>query len=120
MKSAFKAMFFNKISDASLFLSILLIYNVFGSLDIVHILLISDQLLSIYFSTLLGDLQVIELISFFMLSAAFIKSAQLGAHIWLPDSMEAPVPASALIHSATLVSAGIFLILRFYPLFELS
>lgn len=60
------------------------------------------------------------LLAFFFLGAAFIKSAQIGCHIWLPDSMEAPVPASALIHSATLVSAGIFLILRLYPLFEHS
>lgn len=58
--------------------------------------------------------------SFFLLTAAFIKSAQIGFHVWLPDSMEAPVPASALIHSATLVSAGVFLIMRFYPILELS
>jgi NADH:ubiquinone oxidoreductase subunit 5 (subunit L)/multisubunit Na+/H+ antiporter MnhA subunit len=55
-----------------------------------------------------------------LLGSAFIKSAQLGAHIWLPDSMEAPVPASALIHSATLVSAGIFILLRFSVIFENS
>lgn len=51
---------------------------------------------------------------------AFIKSAQLFFYIWLPDSMEAPVPASALIHSATLVSAGIYLVLRFKPILILS
>lgn len=61
-----------------------------------------------------------ELIAIALLSAASIKSAQIIGHLWLPDSMEAPVPASALIHSATLVSAGIFLVLRFYPIFEQS
>jgi NADH-quinone oxidoreductase subunit L len=63
---------------------------------------------------------LIELLAFLLLSCSFIKSAQFGAHIWLPDSMEAPVPASSLIHSATLVSAGIYMILRFYPVFENS
>ena len=62
----------------------------------------------------------IEFLSFVLLTAAFIKSAQIGGHIWLPDSMEAPVPASALIHSATLVSAGIYLLLRFNFLFDYS
>jgi len=62
----------------------------------------------------------IEIIGLFLLGAAFIKSAQIGAHIWLPDSMEAPVPASALIHSATLVSAGVFILLRFACFFENS
>lgn len=74
-----------------------------------------------YHVTVLGhSISFVELLSGVLLTAAFIKSAQFGAHIWLPDSMEAPVPASALIHSATLVSAGVYLLLRFSPVFELS
>jgi NADH:ubiquinone oxidoreductase subunit 5 (subunit L)/multisubunit Na+/H+ antiporter MnhA subunit len=61
-----------------------------------------------------------EVSTFFLMIAAFVKSAQFGFHVWLPDSMEAPVPASALIHSATLVSAGVFLFLRFSALLESS
>jgi NADH-quinone oxidoreductase subunit L len=55
-----------------------------------------------------------------LMIASFCKSAQFGFHFWLPDSMEAPVPASALIHSATLVSAGIYAMLRFNTLFMVS
>lgn len=64
------------------------------------------------------EINCLALISFFIIICSSIKSAQLGFHVWLPDSMEAPVPASALIHSATLVSAGVFLILRVFPLLE--
>lgn len=62
----------------------------------------------------------LELICFFVINASFIKSAQIGYHIWLPDSMDAPVPASALIHSATLVSAGVYLLCRMGLLLQLS
>ena len=60
----------------------------------------------------------LEFLSLMIIGAAFIKSAQFGGHAWLPDSMEAPVPASSLIHSATLVSAGVYLILRFNFIFD--
>lgn len=119
LKAAFKAYSFNKVSDVSLFFAILLVYYSFGELNILKLstetLLYNDYVLSFFF-----NVRAVELISFFLLTAAFIKSAQVGFHVWLPDSMEAPVPASALIHSATLVSAGIFLSLRFQPLLELS
>ena len=120
LKAAFKAYVFNKFSDVSLFIGI-----------VASILLIGDTNICAFNSQIhlyqnyvlhINNLEVsyIEFISFFFLSSAFIKSAQFGTHIWLPDSMEAPAPASALIHSATLVSAGVFLILRLMPLFELS
>jgi NADH:ubiquinone oxidoreductase subunit 5 (subunit L)/multisubunit Na+/H+ antiporter MnhA subunit len=74
-----------------------------------------------YYINIYGrDFSIIEVISFFFILSAFIKSAQFGGHVWLPDSMEAPVPASALIHSATLVSAGVFILLKLSPLFEMS
>lgn len=120
LKSAFKAFSFNKLSDLFLFFAILLIYNTIYNLDILsfnnQIFLYENY--TIFFLNF--NLNLIEVISFFFISCAFIKSAQIGGHLWLPDSMEAPIPASALIHSATLVSAGIYLLLRLTPLFELS
>ncbi len=120
LKAAFKAFSFNKLSDLFLFFAILLIFNTTFNLDILvfnnQIYLYENYNIEFFYFSI----NLIEFISFFFISCAFIKSAQLGAHIWLPDSMEAPVPASALIHSATLVSAGIYLLLRLTSLFELS
>ena len=120
LKSAFKAFVFNKFSDASLLLSILLIFFLLNDVNI-QSFIAQISIYNNYYIIIMGyDLPVIELISFFLIICAFIKSAQFGFHIWLPDSMEAPVPASALIHSATLVSAGVFLLLRLSPMFEYS
>ncbi len=120
LKAAFKAFSFNKISDFFLLTGIIFLYNITYDLDILSIN--SQIFLFINYKIQIFNFYInyIELICILLLSCAFIKSAQIGTHIWLPDSMEAPVPASSLIHSATLVSAGIFLILRFYPLFENS
>lgn len=120
LKAAFKAYSFNKVSDLFLFFAIILIFNISFNLDILTFLN-QIHLYENYSVKILNyDINYIEITSLFLLGSAFIKSAQFGAHIWLPDSMEAPVPASALIHSATLVSAGIYLLLRFTNLFELS
>lgn len=120
LKSAFKAFSFNKLSDFFLLMAILLIYNITYEIDILSI---NNQIiffLNFKVKILNININVLELVCFLLISCSFIKSAQIGPHIWLPDSMEAPVPASSLIHSATLVSAGIFIILRLYPIFENS
>jgi len=120
LKSAFKAMSFNKFSDVSLFISITATYVLCESSNIFYINSNIQLYQNNFIAFGLGKISSLEFISFFFLSAAFVKSAQFGTHIWLPDSMDAPVPASSLIHSATLVSAGIFLILRFSPIFSYS
>ena len=116
LKSAIKALIFNKISDAAM-ISALCLCLFTGSLDI-------QSSKNLYSLTAFADLSFCganlsysSILLFFLITSAFCKSAQFGAHFWLPDSMEAPVPASALIHSATLVSAGIYLMLRFNFLF---
>lgn len=120
LKSAFKAYSFNKLSDVFVFLSVVLAFNMFYTLDFIEIC--NTAHLYVQYEISFGFITVpfLDVLAFSLLGAAFIKSAQFGAHIWLPDSMEAPVPASALIHSATLVSAGIYILLRFSPIFQIS
>lgn len=110
-KSAIKAFFFNKLSDVALIgsLIILVIYLPNSvALNMSNLYLLQGCHVSLFGLTL----NVLTFCVVCLLICSFCKSAQLGFHIWLPDSMEAPVPASALIHSATLVSAGIFLMGR--------
>ena len=113
VKSSFKAFFFNKISDLFLFVALVLI-NI--SFSVNNLSLLNYKVLYNIIN-ITGDYETAIFCLFF---CTMFKSAQLFGHLWLPDSMEAPVPASALIHSATLVSAGIYLLLRFTPLVCLS
>ncbi len=107
-KSAFKAFFFNKISDVFILLSFLTYYKLNNSVAILD---------NYYFYKNYKESLLTPLFIIFLTLSAFIKSAQFIFFFWLPDSMEAPIPASALIHSATLVSAGIYLLLRFSNFF---
>lgn len=116
VKSAFKAFTFNRISDVVLFF--LCIYTFFIVNDCT-ISVILDVFLKKNFNSF-GGFDPINVFAILIIIPVSIKSAQLLGHIWLPDSMEAPVPASALIHSATLVSAGIYLLLRFKVIISLS
>jgi len=103
-KAAIKAMLINRVGDACLIASIILIWINFGSLNFMVVFPIADK--------------IPLLIPLLLLLGAVGKSAQIGLHTWLPDAMEGPTPVSALIHAATMVTAGVYLIIRSSSIFE--
>nr|YP_010118122.1 NADH dehydrogenase subunit 5 [Turritopsis lata]QQW46722.1 NADH dehydrogenase subunit 5 [Turritopsis lata] len=110
-KSAIKAMIVNKVGDLGLLLGMMMIFTMLGSLNY-NLFIPTNYLIS---NSYLSDLAC-----FFLLVGVIGKSAQIGLHMWLPDAMEGPTPVSALIHAATMVTAGVFLIIRISPFFEKS
>nr|WOA02299.1 NADH dehydrogenase subunit 5 [Gloiopeltis furcata] len=119
-QSAIKALVVNRIGDLGLSLGILAIFSIFNSLDYA-IIFSSVPLVESHIFYFFGiKVHAITLAAFFIFIGAVGKSAQLGLHTWLPDAMEGPTPVSALIHAATMVTAGVFLIIRFSPLTEFS
>ena len=108
-KAAIKAMLVNKIGDLSLLLGVTFLWVNYGSWEYSGLFPCSSM---IYVNSSL------EIGMFLLLIAVVGKSAQFGLHTWLPDAMEGPTPVSALIHAATMVTAGVFLIIRLSPLFE--
>ena len=121
-KAAIKAMLVNRVGDVGLALGMCAIYLVFHSLDYATVFSCAAALSSTHVSILAGLLNpsALDLIGILLFIGAVGKSAQLGLHTWLPDAMEGPTPVSALIHAATMVTAGVFLIARSSPLLEHS
>lgn len=113
LKSSYKAFIFNLFSDVCLLGSFAGLFYLTGS----------DDCQTLFYICLYSDIfqhQLFQLVVLLLILCCSIKSVQLLGHLWLPDSMEAPVPASSLIHSATLVSAGVYLLCKFSYLIELS
>lgn len=118
--AAMKAFIVNRVGDFGFLLGIFAIYQIFGSLsfDVVFNAVSAHATDTItLFNTQYDAITVICLLLFI---GAMGKSAQLGLHTWLPDAMEGPTPVSALIHAATMVTAGVFMVARCSPLFEYS
>ena len=119
-KAAIKAMLVNRVGDFFLLLSLFSICFVFSSLD--YDVVFGLAPFAIKTNIYVGSLEIpaLDLICFLLFLGAMGKSAQIGLHTWLPDAMEGPTPVSALIHAATMVTAGVFLIVRCSYFFELS
>ena len=119
-KSAIKAMVLNRIGDFGLVLGILTIYVNYKALDYATIFSLTPFFADKSFLFLSYNFYVLDVICLLLFVGAIGKSAQLGLHTWLPDAMEGPTPVSALIHAATMVTAGVFLIARTSPIYEFS
>ncbi len=113
-----KAFLVNRVGDFGFILGIGLVVAYAGTLNYAEAFAKADQLAQL---TLPGtDWMLVTVISICLFIGAMGKSAQFPLHVWLPDSMEGPTPISALIHAATMVTAGIFMVTRMSPIFELS
>jgi NADH-quinone oxidoreductase subunit L len=113
-RAAMKAFIVNRVGDVFFMLGLALTYWTFGTVEFATMFAGIDQHLG---DTFLG-MRSLEVIGVLLFLGACGKSAQLGFHTWLPDAMEGPTPVSALIHAATMVTAGVFLVARMSPIFE--
>lgn len=117
-KAAIKAMIINRIGDFSLIIGILILFVNFKAVDYSTVAALAPFFKSETIEFLNMNFNILSLVCIFLFLGAVGKSAQLGLHTWLPDAMEGPTPVSALIHAATMVTAGVFLIVRTSFLYE--
>ena len=118
--AAIKAFIVNRVGDFGFALGIFAIFMATGSVDFDTVFAMIPDLVGQKIHFLWMDLDLITTISILLFIGAMGKSAQLGLHTWLPDAMEGPTPVSALIHAATMVTAGVFMVARTSPIFEYS
>ena len=118
--AAIKAFLVNRVGDFGLALGIFLIFYYFGTINYTEVFNLIPTLVSEKINFLGFNFVVIDLICILLFIGAMGKSAQIFLHTWLPDAMEGPTPVSALIHAATMVTAGVFLVVRCSPIYELS
>jgi NADH-quinone oxidoreductase subunit L len=116
--AAQKAFVVNRVGDFGLALGLMATFLVFGSVEFSSIFANVQEYAQTYTNFLGYQVHALTLICLLLFVGAVGKSAQLGLHTWLPDAMEGPTPVSALIHAATMVTAGVFLVARMSPLFE--
>jgi NADH-quinone oxidoreductase subunit L len=116
-----KAFVVNRVGDFGFVLAVLLIFLTFGTLDFSEVFAsVTSAVGNAPYHLFGGEISVITLIALLLFLGATGKSAQLPLYVWLPDAMEGPTPVSALIHAATMVTAGVFMVARCAPIFSLS
>lgn len=115
-----KALFMNRVADFFLSIGIVIVYYVFKTLTFSPIMALVSFFENKNIFFLFDNFYCIDLICLLLFIGAMGKSAQFGLHTWLPDAMEGPTPVSALIHAATMVTAGVFLLIKCSPVFEYS
>ena len=118
--AAIKAFIVNRVGDFGLAIAIFLIFFFFGTINFNETFQATSQFAEKKLVFFGFELNLITLICIFLFIGAMGKSAQFLLHTWLPDAMEGPTPVSALIHAATMVTAGVFLVVRCSPMFEYS
>lgn len=118
--AAIKAFVVNRVGDFGFALGIFLIFYLFGTVNYTEVFELIPQSLEKELSFLGINFNAINLVCILLFIGAMGKSAQIFLHTWLPDAMEGPTPVSALIHAATMVTAGVFLVVRCSPIYEYS
>jgi NADH-quinone oxidoreductase subunit L len=118
--AAIKAFVVNRVGDFGFMLGIFAVFFIFGTLDFDSVFRAAPHFVGHTFHFGSWNVDILTTICILLFIGAMGKSAQIGLHTWLPDAMEGPTPVSALIHAATMVTAGVFLVCRCSPLFQLS
>ena len=118
--AAMKAFIVNRVGDFGFSLGIFAVWMLSGTVNYADIFAKAPEIAQMRIHFLGLDLPALETACLLLFVGAMGKSAQLGLHTWLPDAMEGPTPVSALIHAATMVTAGVFMVCRLSPLFELA
>ena len=118
--AAMKAFLVNRVGDFGFALGIFMTFWYFGSIDFAEVFAKAPQLANATIILMGHEVNVITMTCLLLFVGAMGKSAQIGLHTWLPDAMEGPTPVSALIHAATMVTAGVFMVARCSPMFEYS
>jgi len=118
--AAMKAFVVNRVGDFGFSLGIFAVFLLFGTINLDAIFAAAPSQADTYIHLFGVDWHAMTIICVLLFIGAMGKSAQFGLHTWLPDAMEGPTPVSALIHAATMVTAGVFMVARLSPLFELT